>query len=62
MGRATHLETAENDGGPDEPEEIGQSLMISIHGGREAGFARVLSPLAGYQASKFYHSHVRLSK
>jgi hypothetical protein len=31
MGRATHLETAENDGGPDEPEEIGRSLMTSIH-------------------------------
>jgi hypothetical protein len=31
MGRVTHLETAENDGGPDEPEEIGRSLMISIH-------------------------------
>ena len=30
MGRATHLETAENDGVPDEPEEIGRSLMISI--------------------------------
>jgi hypothetical protein len=31
MGRATHPETVENDGGPDEPEEIGRSLMISIH-------------------------------
>jgi hypothetical protein len=31
MGRATHLETAENDGGPDESEEIDRSLMISIH-------------------------------
>jgi len=30
MGRATHLETAEHDGVPDEPEEIGRSLMISI--------------------------------
>ena len=30
-GRAAHLKTAENDGGPDEPEEIGRSLMISIH-------------------------------
>jgi len=30
MGRATQLETAENDGVPDEPEEIGRSLMISI--------------------------------
>jgi hypothetical protein len=31
MGRATHLETAENDGGPDEPKETARSLMISIH-------------------------------
>jgi hypothetical protein len=31
MGRAAHPERAENDGGPDEPEEIGRSLMISIH-------------------------------
>ena len=31
MGRATQPETAEKDGGPDEPEEIGRSLMISIH-------------------------------
>ena len=30
MGRATHLETAENDSVPDEPEEIDRSLMISI--------------------------------
>jgi hypothetical protein len=30
MGRVTHLETAENDGGPDEPEEIGRSLAKHI--------------------------------
>lgn len=30
MGRATHLEAAENDSVPDEPEEIDRSLMISI--------------------------------
>ena len=31
MGRPTHLETAENDGVPDEPEETAQSLMTSKH-------------------------------
>jgi hypothetical protein len=30
MGRATHLETAEHDGVPDEPEEIGRSLAKNI--------------------------------
>jgi hypothetical protein len=50
MGRVTHLETAENDGGPDEPEEIARSLVTSIDratgGDRQsssARFARVIA-------------------
>jgi hypothetical protein len=41
MGRATHLETAENDGQPDEPEEIARSIVTSIAAPRGAiGTAR----------------------
>jgi hypothetical protein len=36
MGRATHLETAENDGQPDEPEEIARSIVTSIAAPRGA--------------------------
>jgi hypothetical protein len=36
MGRATHLETAENDGQPDETEEIARSIVTSIAAPRGA--------------------------